>query len=69
MYRATDPQQWTIDQVQLWLLSTVKQFGLSIGQHQLVTMFPEDGAALARLSDEEFVKRLPQVSRCFVLKM
>lgn len=59
--RPTDPQQWSIEQVQLWLVSTVSQFGLSIGQQQLAALFPEDGASLTRLSDDDFVKRLPQV--------
>lgn len=60
-HATTDPQQWTIEQVQQWLLSTVSQFGLAIGQQQLAALFPEDGAALAQMSDGEFVKRLPQV--------
>lgn len=56
-----DPQQWTTAQVQSWLQLTIKQFKLS-SVAEMDILFPEDGAALLRLTDEEFVKRLPQVS-------
>lgn len=55
-----DPQQWTVDQVQAWLQSTVNQFELP-AIHDIARLFPEDGVAFARLSDEEFSKRIPQV--------
>lgn len=61
IFHVTDPQQWTVENVQSWLLSTVTQFGLAVGQN-LGRLFPENGAALSRLSDEDFIKRLPQVS-------
>lgn len=57
----SDPQQWTTAQVQSWLQLTIKQFKLT-SVPEMDTLFPEDGAALLNLSDEEFVKRLPQVS-------
>lgn len=55
-----DPQQWTEEQVQLWINSAVKQFKLEplAKSHKL---FPEDGQAFAMLSDEEFTRRAPQV--------
>lgn len=56
-----DPQQWTEQQVQLWIKSTIKQFKLeSIVKSELV--FPENGEMFAMLSDEEFIRRTPQVS-------
>lgn len=54
-----DPQQWTTAQVQSWLQLTIKQFKLT-SVPEMDTLFPEDGAALLNLTDEEFVKRLPQ---------
>jgi Sterile alpha motif (SAM)/Pointed domain len=55
-----DPQQWTEQQVQLWITSTIKQFKLdSIVNCELV--FPENGQMFAMLSDEEFIRRVPQV--------
>lgn len=57
-----DPQQWTEQQVQLWIASTVKQFKLdSIVNCELV--FPENGQMFAMLSDEEFIRRAPQVRK------
>ncbi len=56
-----DPQQWTTSQVQAWLQLTIKQFKLT-SVPEMDILFPEDGAALLNLTDEEFVKRLPQVS-------
>jgi hypothetical protein len=55
-----DPQQWTEQQVQLWISSTIKQFKLeSINKSDLV--FPENGQMFAMLSDEDFIQRAPQV--------
>lgn len=56
-----DPQQWTEQQVQLWINSTIKQFKLvPISKSDL--LFPENGQMFAMLSDEEFIQRAPQVS-------
>lgn len=56
-----DPQQWSEQQVQLWISSTVSQFKLEpIVKSELA--FPEDGQSFAMLSDEEFIRRAPQVS-------
>ncbi|KAJ6648064.1 DNA-binding protein D-ETS-4 [Pseudolycoriella hygida] len=54
-----DPQKWTKAQVQSWLQQTTKQFQLTTVP-EMDVLFPEDGAALLRLTDEEFIKRLPQ---------
>lgn len=56
-----NPHEWTESQVQLWLNSTIKQFKLeSLPKCEI--LFPENGQMLAMLSDEEFIKRAPQVS-------
>lgn len=56
-----DPQQWTEQQVQLWISSAVKQFKLEpLAKSEL--LFPENGQAFAMLSDEEFSRRAPQVN-------
>lgn len=60
-----DPQKWTTVQVQSWLQLTSKQFKLA-AVPEMDILFPEDGAALLSLTEEEFVKRLPQVS-CFII--
>lgn len=55
-----DPQQWTQQQVQLWIQYTVKQFKLDpIESCELA--FAENGKELAVLGDEEFARRAPQV--------
>ena len=55
-----DPQEWTEQQVQLWITSTIKQFKLDpIVNCELV--FPENGQMFAMLGDDEFVQRVPQV--------
>lgn len=60
-----DPQQWSQQQVQLWIQYTVKQFKLdAIESCELV--FPENGKELAVLADEEFVRRAPQVNSFFI---
>jgi hypothetical protein len=61
-----NPQEWTEEQVQLWINSTIKQFKLEpITKSELV--FPENGQMLAMLSDEEFIRRAPQVSAVCLL--
>lgn len=55
-----DPQQWTPDQVQSWLHTTITQFELPAVEN-IEQLFPEDGAALSLLTDDEFIKRIPQV--------
>ena len=56
-----NPHEWTESQVQLWINSTIKQFKLdSLPKCEI--LFPENGQMLAMLSDEEFIKRAPQVS-------
>lgn len=55
-----DPQQWSQKHVQLWISSTLKQYKLEpIEGSELV--FPENGELFAMLSDDEFVRRAPQV--------
>lgn len=54
-----DPVQWSELQVQLWINSTIKQFKLTpIDNCELV--FMENGEQLVSLSDEEFIRRVPQ---------
>lgn len=63
MYLSTifiDPQQWTSDHVQSWLQSTIIQFKLGDVEN-IDQLFPEDGAALSLLTDDDFIKRIPQV--------
>lgn len=55
-----DPQQWTQQQVQLWIQYTVKQFKLDPIECCALA-FPENGKELAVLGDEEFTQRAPQV--------
>lgn len=50
--------------MQSWLQLTIKQFKLTVVP-EMDVLFPEDGAALLHLTDEEFVKRLPQVRLLF----
>ncbi|XP_017849413.1 DNA-binding protein D-ETS-4 isoform X2 [Drosophila busckii] len=54
-----DPNAWTCAQVHAWLRSTLAQFKLPDAKH-LELQFQEDGAALALLSEEEFMRRLPE---------
>ncbi|XP_002137059.2 DNA-binding protein D-ETS-4 isoform X1 [Drosophila pseudoobscura] len=54
-----DPNAWTPSQVHAWLRSTLAQFKLPPAAN-LELKFSEDGAALALLSEEEFVRRLPE---------
>ncbi|XP_016983286.1 DNA-binding protein D-ETS-4 isoform X2 [Drosophila rhopaloa] len=54
-----DPNGWSPAQVHAWLRSTLAQFRLPpVGDLEL--QFCEDGAALTLLSEEEFVRRLPE---------
>uniref|UniRef100_A0A1B0DAH7 ETS domain-containing protein n=1 Tax=Phlebotomus papatasi TaxID=29031 RepID=A0A1B0DAH7_PHLPP len=55
-----DPQQWTTGQVQAWLQLTIEQFKLPPVK-DLETVFMEDGPGLYQMSEEEFVRRAPQV--------
>ncbi|XP_034114703.1 DNA-binding protein D-ETS-4 isoform X1 [Drosophila albomicans] len=54
-----DPNAWTSAQVHAWLRSTLAQFKLPPALN-LELQFSEDGAALALLSEEEFMRRLPE---------
>lgn len=55
-----NPQLWSQKQVQMWINSTLNQYGLEpIDDCELA--FPEKGELFAMLSDEEFVRRAPQV--------
>lgn len=58
-----NPQEWTEQQVQLWISSTIKQFKLE-PLVKCEVLFPENGQMLAMLNDEEFVRRAPQVRIC-----
>lgn len=55
-----NPQQWSQKQVQLWINSTLKQYKLE-PIDDCVLVFPENGEFFAILSDDEFVRRAPQV--------
>lgn len=56
-----NPQEWTEQQVQLWITSTVKQFKLEpIDKSDMA--FTENGQMFAMLSDEDFIQRAPQVN-------
>ncbi|KAG5677314.1 hypothetical protein PVAND_007083 [Polypedilum vanderplanki] len=55
-----NPLEWTEQQVQLWINSTVKQFKLE-AIPKCETIFPENGQMLAMLSDEDFIRRAPQI--------
>lgn len=59
-----DPQQWTQQQVQLWIQFTVKQFKLDPIEC-CASAFPENGKELTILGDEEFIRRAPQVKDFF----
>lgn len=61
LFWPTDPNAWTAAQVHAWLRSTLAQFKLPPVDN-LELQFSEDGAALALLSEEEFQRRLPEVS-------
>ncbi|XP_017005885.3 DNA-binding protein D-ETS-4 isoform X1 [Drosophila takahashii] len=54
-----DPNGWSPAQVHAWLRSTLAQFRLP-PVADLELHFCEDGAALTLLSEEEFVRRLPE---------
>ncbi len=59
-----DPQQWSRQQVQLWLATTIKQFRLdNIDNLELV--FPENGQQLLMLSEDELIRRAPMVRISF----
>lgn len=55
-----DPQQWTAEQVQLWMKTTIKQFKLDPIE-RIESTFPENGQMFAMLTDEEFIQRAPRV--------
>ncbi|XP_068155655.1 DNA-binding protein D-ETS-4 isoform X1 [Drosophila tropicalis] len=54
-----DPNAWTSAQVHAWLRSTLAQFKLP-PVNNLELQFSEDGTALALLSEEEFLRRMPE---------
>ncbi|XP_017086830.2 DNA-binding protein D-ETS-4 isoform X1 [Drosophila bipectinata] len=54
-----DPNGWSPAQVHAWLRSTLAQFGLP-PVTDLELQFCENGAALTLLSEEEFVRRMPE---------
>jgi SAM pointed domain-containing ETS transcription factor len=56
-----NPHEWTEQQVQLWINSTITQFKLEpLAKCEM--LFPENGQMLTMLSDEEFIRRAPQVN-------
>ncbi|XP_063240287.1 uncharacterized protein LOC134541072 [Bacillus rossius redtenbacheri] len=57
---ASDPGQWTVDDVKAWLLWTLRQYNLPMIP---MDYFAVDGVTLSALSEEEFQQRSPQVSR------
>lgn len=60
-----DPCAWSPSQVHAWLQATIQQFRLP-SINNLESKFNEDGTALLMLSEEEFIKRVPEV-RAFYL--
>lgn len=52
---------WTSEQVQSWLDATLQQFKLSNKINGKLP-FDENGKALLKLSEEEFIERMPEVS-------
>lgn len=56
-----DPKQWTTAQVHAWIRSTIEQFKLPPIE-ELEMKFPEDGAALSCLTQDEFHRRASEVS-------
>uniref|UniRef100_A0A034W792 DNA-binding protein D-ETS-4 n=1 Tax=Bactrocera dorsalis TaxID=27457 RepID=A0A034W792_BACDO len=54
-----DPCDWSVSQAHSWLRSTVAQFKLPEIE-DLEAKFPENGAALILLSEEEFKRRVPE---------
>ncbi|XP_011180978.2 DNA-binding protein D-ETS-4 isoform X1 [Zeugodacus cucurbitae] len=54
-----DPCDWSVTQAHSWLRSTVAQFKLPEIE-DLEAKFPETGAALILLSEEEFKRRVPE---------
>ena len=60
-FLSSDPQLWTTTQVHAWIRSTIEQFKLSPIDN-LELKFPENGANLLYLSEEEFVQRVPEVN-------
>ncbi|XP_073814980.1 DNA-binding protein Ets98B isoform X2 [Musca autumnalis] len=54
-----DPSDWTPQQVHAWLRSTIQQFDLPIIDN-LENKFNESGAALLQLTEEEFLRRIPE---------
>lgn len=58
---SSNPEQWTVEHVQLWINSTTKQFKLEPIE-KCEAVFPENGEAFVLLSDEEFIQRAPHVS-------
>lgn len=61
VFFVTDPKEWTTEQVQSWLRSTIKQFKMQLIPN-METLFPENGNELSQLTEDEFVQRCPQVS-------
>lgn len=57
-----DPQRWTTSQVHAWIRSTIEQFKLPTID-DLEMKFPEDGAALSCLTEEEFFRRISEAGR------
>jgi hypothetical protein len=56
-----NPCDWTKQQVQLWINLQIKQFKLDFIE-KCEAIFPENGQQFALLSDEEFIRRAPQVN-------
>ncbi|XP_046804716.1 DNA-binding protein D-ETS-4 isoform X1 [Lucilia cuprina] len=54
-----DPSAWSANQVHAWLRSTLQQFELPIID-DIENKFLENGAELLQLTENEFVKRIPE---------
>lgn len=55
----TDPSKWSASNVLSWLQWTTNQFGLPA---PITDQWDVDGSTLASFSEDEFIKRAPQVN-------
>ncbi|KAM7360550.1 LOW QUALITY PROTEIN: DNA-binding protein Ets98B [Cochliomyia hominivorax] len=54
-----DPSAWSANQVHAWLRSTLQQFKLPVID-DIENKFNENGAELLQLTEDEFIKRIPE---------
>lgn len=54
-----DPEKWNNKQVQSWIMFTMKQFKLPSTEN-IERLFNENGVQLSRLTENDFINRIPQ---------